>query len=249
MAIGRIPAVDRPPLTPTEFASAVTAITSAFGDPTRREIYLFVHGHVEGVTAAAVAEKFDLHPNVARHHLDKLVSGAYVEVTVARPAGQGAGRPSKRYRVVAPEIALDLPLRHDDILVELLGRALAELGHDRAERLAEDVGIDYGKALAVAMSPGSDRHRSFQAALHAVADALTAHGFAAHAERHGEQLRIVSEHCPFGGAAIEHPVICAVDRGMVRGMLASLYGQDLMTETALSLPTGGEHCVTSVQGN
>ena len=98
------------------------------------------------------------------------------------------------------------------------------------------------------MAPGSDRHRSFQAALHAVADALTAHGFAAHAERNGEQLRIVSEHCPFGGAAIEHPVICAVDRGMVQGMLGALYGQDLMTETSLSLPTGGEHCVTSVQG-
>ena len=241
--------MDRPPLSPTEFASAVTAITSAFGDPTRREIYLFVHEHDEGTTAAAVADKFALHPNVARHHLDKLVAGAYVEVTVARPAGGGAGRPSKRYKVVTPEIALDLPLRHDDVLVVLLGRALAELGHDRAERLAEDVGIDYGRAMAAPMSPGSDKHRSFQTALHAVADALTAHGFAAHAERHGEQLRIVSEHCPFGGAAIEHPVICAVDRGMVRGMLEALYGQDLMTETALSLPTGGEHCVTSVQGN
>jgi predicted ArsR family transcriptional regulator len=240
--------VDRPPLSPTDFASAVTAITSAFGDPTRREIYLFVHEHAEGVTAAAVAERFALHPNVARHHLDKLVAGGYVEVDVTRAAGGGAGRPSKRYRVVAPEIALDLPLRHDDVLVGLLGRALAELGHDRAERLAEEVGVDYGRALAVAMAPGSDQHRSFQAALHAVADALTAHGFAAHAERSGDELRIVSEHCPFGGAAIEHPVICAVDRGMVRGMLGSLYGQDLMTETALSLPTGGEHCITAVQG-
>jgi predicted ArsR family transcriptional regulator len=241
--------VDRPPLSPTDFASAVTAITSAFGDPTRRDIYLFVHEFDDGVTAAEVAERFELHPNVARHHLDKLVSGGYLEVTVARLAGGGAGRPSKRYQVLAPEIALDLPLRHDDILVELLGRALAELGHDRAERLAEAVGVDYGHAMATSMSPGTDRHRSFQAALHAVADALTAHGFAAHAERHGDQLRIVSEHCPFGGVAIEHPVICAVDRGMVRGMLASLYGHDLMTETALSLPTGGEHCVTSVQGN
>jgi predicted ArsR family transcriptional regulator len=241
--------VDRPPLSPTDFASAVTAITSAFGDPTRREIYLYVHEHGDGVTAAEVAETFALHPNVARHHLDKLVAGAYVEVTVARAAGSGAGRPSKRYRVVTPDIALDLPLRHDDVLVELLGRALAALGNDRAERLAEEVGIDYGRAMAAPMSPGSDKHRSFQAALHAVADALTAHGFAAHAERHGEQLRIVSEHCPFGGAPIEHPVICAVDRGMVRGMLEALYGQDLMTETALSLPTGGEHCVTAVQGN
>jgi predicted ArsR family transcriptional regulator len=135
------------------------------------------------------------------------------------------------------------------VLVGLLGRALAELGPEQAERLAEDVGIDYGRAMATSMSPGSESHRSFQAALHAVADALTAHGFAAHAELHGDQLRIVSEHCPFGGAAIEHPVICAVDRGMVRGMLEALYGRDLLTETALSLPTGGEHCVTSVHGN
>jgi predicted ArsR family transcriptional regulator len=237
-----------PRLSATDFSSAVTAITSAFGDPTRREIYLLVHEHPGGVTASTVAERFDLHPNVARHHLDKLVAGGYVEVEVARPAGGGAGRPSKRYRVVAPDIALDLPLRHDDVLVTLLGRALAALGPERAEALAEDVGTTYGRAMAASMSPGSERHRSFQAALHAVADALTAHGFAAHAERHGDGLRIVSEHCPFGGAAIEHPVICAVDRGMVRGMLEALYGRGLIAETELSLPTGGEHCVTAVQG-
>jgi predicted ArsR family transcriptional regulator len=236
-------------VSPTDFASAVTAITSAFGDPTRREIYLFVHEHADGVTASAVAERFDLHANVARHHLDKLVAGGYVIVEVARPAGGGAGRPSKRYRVAGSEIAFELPLRHDDILVTLLGRALAELGPERAERLAEDVGTTYGHAMAASMSPGSERHRSFQAALHAVADALTAHGFAAHAERHGEGLRIVSKHCPFGGAAIEHPVICAVDRGMVRGMLDSLYGQGLVTETELTLPMGGQRCVTAVQGD
>ena len=58
--------MDRPPLSPTDFASAVSAITSAFGDPTRREIYLYVHENPDGVTAAEVAERFDLHPNVAR---------------------------------------------------------------------------------------------------------------------------------------------------------------------------------------
>ena len=42
--------MDKPPLTPTEFASAVTAITGAFGDPTRRDIYLFVREHNSGIT-------------------------------------------------------------------------------------------------------------------------------------------------------------------------------------------------------
>ena len=162
--------MERPPIStavsPADFASVVTAVTSAFGDPTRRAIYLYVHEQ-DGATASAVAQQFDLHPNVARHHLDKLVAGGYVVVDVgSRPTGGGAGRPSKRYRVLAGGIALELPLRHDEVLTTLLGRALAELGPERAERLAEDVGVDFGKAMAASMSPGSDRHRSFQAALH-----------------------------------------------------------------------------------
>lgn len=242
--------MDRPPLSPTEFGSVVTAITSAFGDPTRRAIYLFIHENADGVTASAVAEQFDLHPNVARHHLDKLVAGSHIEVALQRPGPDGrsgAGRPSKVYKGVTPEIALDLPLRHDDVLIALLGKALAELGPKRAEELAEEVGMSFGRTMAGATTVGTSadsQHRSFQSALHTVADALTAHGFAAHAEGADDELRIVAEHCPFGGAAIEHPVICAVDRGMVRGMLESLYGGHLVTETTLSLPTGGEHCVT-----
>ena len=89
--------------------------------------------------------------------------------------------------------------------------------------------------------------KSFRTALHTVADALTAHGFAAHAERHGDGLRIVSDHCPFGGAAIEHPVICAVDRGLVRGMLGALYGQ-ADTATSESRPMGDDRCITSING-
>jgi predicted ArsR family transcriptional regulator len=87
--------------------------------------------------------------------------------------------------------------------------------------------------------------KSFRTALHAVADALTAHGFAAHAERHKGGLQIVSDHCPFGGTAIEHPVICAVDRGLVRGMLGALYGESA-TATSQSRPMGDDRCITSV---
>ena len=94
------------------------------------------------------------------------------------------------------------------------------------------------------MSPG-EVHRSFKSALAAVADALTAHGFAAHAEARGTSLAIISDQCPFGAAAHDHPVMCAVDRGMVRGMLAGLYG-DTVPVTESSRAMGGTSCVTSL---
>ncbi|MDZ7674955.1 MAG: helix-turn-helix domain-containing protein [Acidimicrobiales bacterium] len=239
--------VERSPtqLSATDFASAVTAITSAFGDPTRRRIYLWLREQADGATAAAVAERFELHANVARHHLDKLAGGGYVEVRTARSPGGGAGRPSKRYTALATEQPIELPIRHDDLLVSLLGRTLALLPADQAAAMAEEVGIEYGRTLAETMGADDAMQRSFRASLHTVADALSAHGFAAHAEKQGEELRIVAQHCPFGDTAIEHPVICAVDRGLVKGMLSSLYG-DTRPATESTVARGSETCVTVV---
>ncbi len=231
-------------LSPTEFSSTVTAITAAFGDPTRREIFLFAHEHDAGVTAADCASRFDLHANVARHHLDKLASGGYLEVAVAKSAG-GVGRPSKRYCTTQDAVHLAVDVRQDDILVALLGRALALLPADAAEQMAEEVGQEYGKAMADSLEPTAT-HRSFQGALHAVADALSAHGFAARAEQtDGEELQIVAEHCPFGDAVVEYPVICAVDRGIVKGMLNQLVGPS-GADTASSVAQGDDVCVTHV---
>ncbi|HTZ09928.1 MAG TPA: helix-turn-helix domain-containing protein [Acidimicrobiales bacterium] len=207
------------------FSAAVAAVTSAFGDPTRREIYLHVRSH-PAVTASEVATAFSLHPNVARHHLDRLAAGGYLEVGLERSSTAGAGRPSKRYRAAdgpGTDPTLDLVSQRDDLVVSLLAEALELLGPAEAERMAERVGEDYGRTLAERMEPGEGQ-RSLRAAMHAIADALTAHGFAAHAEDRGDSTAVVAEHCPFGEAAAQHPVICAVDRGMVRGLLAGLCG-------------------------
>ncbi|MFM1752243.1 MAG: hypothetical protein RL119_1205, partial [Actinomycetota bacterium] len=117
----------------------MTAITSAFGDPTRRAIYLFVRGQSGGVTAAEVAGEFQLHPNVARHHLDKLAAGNYLEVAVSKPAGGGAGRPSKRYTAGSDLPVGEFPVRSDDLVLSLLGKTLSLLPHDQAEVIAEEV--------------------------------------------------------------------------------------------------------------
>ena len=236
------------------FTAAVSAITDAFGDPTRRRVYLRVReGGDAGTTVAEVASAVGVHPNVARHHLDKLAAGGYVEV--ARGGGESvrrAGRPSKRYvaAATAAHQALDVPVRSDDLVLALLGRALDRLPRAEAEAMAEEVGATYGRAMADGLV-GDDLaagQRSLRSAMQAVADALTAHGFAAHmtAGDHANGLRIINEHCPFGSVATDHPVICAVDRGMVRGMLSTLYQDDLAVATAASKARGDTICATAV---
>ncbi len=250
----------------TAFTATVSAITDAFGDPTRRSIYLLAREHSQptadgtvgqGITASMAAGVIGVHANVARHHLDKLAAGGYLEVAGARPTAasggesRSAGRPSKHY--VAVGDALDtaaFPVRSDDLLLSLLGRTLSRLPHDEAEQMAEEVGAEYGRAMAAGLTGSALKagQRSLRSAIQAVADALSAHGFAAHAEGRNDQLKIINNHCPFGDVAAEHPVICAVDRGMVRGMLSELYDADRFGDitTDSSLAAGDTFCTTSV---
>lgn len=217
------------------------ALTSAFGDPTRRQIYQLAR-QPTGVTAAQVAAELNLHPNVARHHLHKLAAGGYVEAELER--GGAAGRPSRRYRASgAPDDVMAGP-RRDDLLMTLLARSIALLPPRLAEAMAEEVGEEIGRKMAVQMAP-QDAPVSVRACVTAVAEALTAHGFAAHAEERGSRLAIVAAHCPFGPGASVNPVICGVERGIVRGMLGGMHAMSSPL-TAASRALGDSSCVTVV---
>lgn len=221
------------------FAALVAAVTAAFGDPTRRDIFLRVRA-APGATASEIATAFSLHPNVARHHLDRLVAGGYLQVgTERRP--QGAGRPSKRFFPVGDDPTIEFLTRRDDLLATLLGKALDLLGPEAAERMAAEVGESYGRSLATRISPGEGQ-RSVRAAMRVIADTLTAHGFAAHAEDVADGTAVVAEQCPFGATAASHPVLCAVDRGMVKGLLSGLCGNspDGATPVVLSSRARGD---------
>src|SRR3954469_22566313 len=70
--VGTIPTVANADLTADEFGAAGAAVTTGLRDPTRSDTYLFVRTSTHGARASEVAEHFALHPNVARHHLEKL---------------------------------------------------------------------------------------------------------------------------------------------------------------------------------
>ncbi len=198
-------------------------ITSALGDPTRRAVYIAVRESREPMTSTEIAELFQIHPNVARHHLDKLAGDGYLEVTHRRQMGRsgpGAGRPAKCYSPSTKSIDLHFTTGRHDLLVDLLVQIIRRLGAPNTAAVAETVGRIYGERLAAEI--GSPEDEDYPAAVTAVAKAMTGLGFEMSADARSGLL--LTSNCPFGEAAAQHPeVVCSLDRGIVSGLFAGLH--------------------------
>lgn len=218
-------------------------LTSTLGDPTRRSIYLKVRESAEPMTAAQIAATFDIHANVARHHLDRLADEGYLEVTRRRPEGRkgpGAGRPAKCYTPTDKEIELQFPARRYDLLADLLIRVVQRLEPERASEIAAQVGHEYGVELAGTLDlPDA----GFDSVLATVQQAMVNVGFAVDTNTNSRQL--LMSHCPFGRTAFDHPeVVCSLDRGIVNGLMEALHHE---TDTVTApKETWGEDCVSTV---
>jgi predicted ArsR family transcriptional regulator len=221
-------------------------LTSALGDPTRRAIYIAVREASEPLTSASVASLFDIHPNVARHHLDKLAADGYLQVSLRRPAGRsgpGAGRPAKCYEPTQKPIDVHFPGRRPHLLIELLVRLVDRIATDDIAAIAEDVGRMYGRELAAQL--GTPEDEGYDNAVKAVAQTMSGLGFGMDTDESGDVERLLTSHCPFGEVAVGHAdVVCSLDRGIVSGMFEHL-GQSC--EPVLHPHTDPvEACVTEV---
>lgn len=195
------------------------------------------------MTSSDIAGLFDIHANVARHHLDKLANDGYLRVTHRRQngrSGPGAGRPAKCYEATSKAIDLHFPTRRADVLIELLLRIIDRAG--TPPDLVEEVGRAYGREIASEI--GTPDEDGYQDAVKAVAEAMTGIGFHM-APDDGDDLRLLTSVCPFGDAATGHPdVVCALDRGVVGGLFGGLGGA---CEPVLHpAPADADACVTEV---
>lgn len=219
-------------------------LTSSLGDPTRRAIYIAVRESPEPSTSSAVAKLFAIHPNVARHHLDRLANDGYLRVTRRRPngrSGPGAGRPAKCYEATQKEIAVHFPARRYDLLAELLFRLVRRISPSGVGPVAEEVGRQYGRELAAEIGTPGDS--GYEEAVRAVAKAMSGLGFQTDPDPQGR--RLLTSHCPFGDTAVGHPeVVCSLDRGIVTGLLEGLSQTSEPVLRPHSAPT--EECITEV---
>lgn len=200
--------------------SRISDLTSSLGDPTRRAIYIAVRESAEPMTTSKVAELFDIHPNVARHHLDRLAEDGYLKVShKRRSGGPGAGRPAKTYESTNKEVSVHFAPRRFEMLTEMLFKVIDELSPPNVSEIAERVGREYGTQLAAEI--GAPHDPGYDEAVQAVASAMTGLGFSVDPDVDGQ--RLLTSHCPFGETATNHPdVICSLDRGIVAGLFGAL---------------------------
>ncbi len=201
------------------FDQQIADLAGTLGDATRRGIYVTVRESPEPMTASQIAELFDIHANVARHHLDRLVADGYLQVTRRRPSGRtgpGAGRPAKHYEPTRKNVSVQFPARRYDLLAELLLRVIERIAPDNAAEVADEIGREYGRELAAEI--GFPDEAGYDTAAVAVARALMGVGFEVEARPGDHEL--VTRFCPFGESAKNHPaIVCQLDQGLVTGLL------------------------------
>ena len=228
------------------FDAQIGDLASTLGDATRRGIYIAAREAPQAVTASQIAEIFHIHPNVARHHLDRLVEDGYLHVLEHRRPGQGgpgAGRPAKCYETTGKEVAVQYPPRRYDLLSELLVRVLERISPEGAAEVAVDVGREYGRQLAAEI--GLPEEEGFDAAVHAVTKAMMGVGFGITFDATSGQL--VTSFCPFGDTAANHPaVVCKLDQGLVSGLMEAAHQPG--TPVVIPHRKPEDDCVTEVPG-
>lgn len=205
-------------MTAETFDEQIEDITSALGDATRRGIYVTIRESHEPVTAAQIAKAFDIHPNVARHHLERLASKGFIQVSDVRPEHPTAGRPAKRYEVTEKSVSLQYSARKYDKLAELLTTVIERLDAGNALEIAEQVGHDFGRSLGAEI--GIPEDDGYEVAAMAVATAMMGSGLGASTVP-GEN-RIIAQFCPLcGEESNSSAIISRIDHGIVQGLLES----------------------------
>src|SRR3984957_11819503 len=189
-------------------AGAVTYLGSERGTRAQIARLILENGPV---TAAALSTRLGLTPAAVRRHLDNLLAGGLIEVrTARRMASSGRGRPAKLFAITdAGRSAFEHA--YDDLATSAL-RFLAEVAGpgavaEFARRQVADLERRYRPAVAAAPA---------QARVQALAEALSADGYAASASgapgaAAGGGVQLCQHHCPVAHVAAEVPQLCEAE--------------------------------------
>lgn len=179
--------------------------------PTRARLFARLAGLGRAAGTDELASELGLHPSGVRAHLARLHRAGLVTRERAR---QAKGRPRDAWSVAADALPGSDPPGSYSLLAGALARSIPPSERRLGE--VERTGRELGCELAPVRGDGS--------AEEAMGRALTALGFAPRRKRAapGRTLFMLNN-CPYRDAVrTNQPVVCALHRGLTRGLLERL---------------------------
>ncbi|MEC5422260.1 helix-turn-helix domain-containing protein [Virgibacillus sp. C22-A2] len=199
-------------------------VTNVLSDPTRYAIYQYIIQEKKEVSVLSIAEKFDIHPNVARLHLSKLEDINMV-VSYSQKTGKG-GRPSRIYRLSDEVIELNFPHRDYKLLSSIAIETFVELGEPGRKALYL-TGKKYGtKVMENYRAMPLSKDLTVEKKIRLLESAATMLGMypTFHYNQNTNSIRFQIKNCPFKElATTNHTVICNMHNAFIKGMLEVLF--------------------------
>ena len=214
-------------------------VSRLLADPTRLEIYWTVSGAGGNpMTAAEVAEKFYLHVNVARMHLEKLAGAGLLSSHFRKP--ERGGRPPREYAIGSRVFTFQYPPRNYQLLADISlealesGRKPAMVAREFGRKLGEQTLSDSG------LTPGSTDDSRLIASLKRIFDEQ---GLLARVtEPEPGSLEVRAFNCIFKELSSTHSkLVCGIHRQFFIGICESHFGKVRVTGE-MQIASGGQSC-------
>lgn len=222
---------------------AGTSVARALGSTTRAAIFEHIEKEAAGGTVRDVAEAFDLHPNVARTHLETLADAGLV--VVGRRKHPGGGRPAKVYRVrhdaaVDTGVPVVAGLPGTSIVIRMLADLVAtDSRMDAVLATAHETAAAAGRRVVGALNL-TRTETEIGAAAELAVRALRSQALDARVVRTGRDWADVSGlRGGFGVVRGTHPELAdALERGLLAGAVAAAGAPCTLSEAG-ALSDGG----------
>ncbi len=209
-------------------------------DPRTRE--LVARSILENGPSSAVilSERLGITPAGIRRHLDALVDEGILESRQPHAALiRGRGRPSKVF-LMTDGGRQQFEHSYDDLAVAALKFMASQTSQDSLKNFADSRAADMEKTLSSAMAT----QKSKSAKILAMANSLTAQGYAATVMDREHGIELCQHHCPIAHVASEFPQLCESETQALSRLLGThvqrlatiAHGDGVCTTY---IPTGG----------
>jgi predicted ArsR family transcriptional regulator len=218
-------------------------LSAVLADDTRYHIYRAIAEQPGAdVTVADIADRFHLHPNVARMHLSKLEQAGFLATHLRKTSG--GGRPARLYRLSDKVVTFGFPPRRYELLARLALSALSVNGAvAKADQAARAAGIAEGRRVITGESRSPRTPDDVVTLVRRVAEDQ---GLLPELAWRDVALHITVHNCAFRELSGADPdLVCGMHRSFLQGVVEvvmTAFGSVTFSVAEKSISCGADCC-------